>query len=534
MAIIHNPILPGFRPDPSICRVGDDYYIATSTFEWFPGVLIHHSRDLVHWEIVDSPLDRVSQLDMIGNPDSCGIWAPCLSHDGKLFYLIYTDLKNADGIFKDAHNYLVTARNITGPWSEPIYMTSSGFDASLFHDDDGRKWFVNMLWDHRIGKNQFAGILLQEYNHKKKALVGEVKNIFKGTPLKLTEGPHLYKRNGWYYLLTAEGGTFDEHAVTFARSRSIGGPYEVHPQNPILTSFGDKSLILQRAGHASLVETQNGEWYLAHLCGRPLKGNHCVLGRETALQKMRWDDDGWIRLDQGGNRPALDVPGPNLPIYLMQKDQSRDDFDEKTLPLYFQSVRVPMTEDWMSLTARTGYLRLYGRESLASRHRVSLVGRRLAAFDADVEICMEFDPKNFQQMAGLSAYYQTVLYHYLHVTYDEDIGGTALSILTCDRGKYSFPLTKPVPLDRAIRVYLGMSIRHEKMQFRYSLDGRDWNNIGPECDMTILSDEHAIGNPEHCCGFTGAFIALCCQDISGSRIHADFDYLDYREIETSQ
>jgi len=149
MALIRNPILPGFNPDPSILRVGDDYYIATSTFEWFPGVQIHHSKDLANWELVTRPLNRKAQLDMRGDPDSCGVWAPCLTHDGEKFWLVYTDVKRKDGSFKDAHNYIVTADKIEGPWSDPVYVNSSGFDPSLFHDDDGKKYFVNMSWDHR-------------------------------------------------------------------------------------------------------------------------------------------------------------------------------------------------------------------------------------------------------------------------------------------------------------------------------------------------------------------------------------------------
>ena len=170
---IRNPILPGFNPDPSIVRVGDDYYIATSTFEWFPGVQIHHSRDLVHWRLLTRPLTRASQLNMLGDPDSCGIWAPCLSYADGLFWLIYTDVKRygrttqggaAGASLRDTHNYLVTSPRIDGEWSDPVYLNSSGFDPSLFHDDDGRKYLVNMLWDHRPGRNRFAGIVLQEYS----------------------------------------------------------------------------------------------------------------------------------------------------------------------------------------------------------------------------------------------------------------------------------------------------------------------------------------------------------------------------------
>src|SRR5258705_3126622 len=211
MPEIQNPILKGFNPDPSIVRVGDDYYIATSTFEWFPGVQIHHSKDLKNWRLLTRPLNRASQLNMLGDPDSCGIWAPCLSHDGDQFYLIYTDVKRygrtsvggaAGASLRDFHNYMVTCTTIDGEWSEPVYLNSSGFDPSLFHDDDGRKWLVNMLCDHRPGQNRFAGILGQEYSGKERSLTGNRELIFEGTALGLTEAPHLYKRNGYYYLLT--------------------------------------------------------------------------------------------------------------------------------------------------------------------------------------------------------------------------------------------------------------------------------------------------------------------------------------------
>jgi xylan 1,4-beta-xylosidase len=268
---IRNPILRGFNPDPSIVRVGDDYYIATSTFEWYPGVQIHHSRDLVHWRLLTRPLRRASQLDMRGDPDSCGIWAPCLTHHDGLFHLIYTDVKRygrssaagAPGAsLRDFHNYLVTSATIDGDWSDPIYLNSSGFDPSLFHDDDGRKFLVNMLWDHRPAQNRFAGIVLQEYSPAAQRLIGERQIIFAGTPIGFTEAPHLYKRNGWYYLLTAEGGTGWGHAVTMARSRAIDGPYELHPDVYILTARDRPDAPLQRAGHADLVDTPAGQTYI--------------------------------------------------------------------------------------------------------------------------------------------------------------------------------------------------------------------------------------------------------------------------------
>ncbi len=251
---IKNPILPGFNPDPSLLRVGDNFYIANSTFEWFPGVQIHHSRDLIHWRLLTHALNSRAHLEMAGITNSGGIWAPCLSFDQGTFYLIYTVVRHKDGAYKDCPNFLVTSKDILGPWSTPIFLNSSGFDPSLFHDSDGRKWFVNVLWDHRKGKNQFGGILLQEFDLITQKLVGPISNIFKGTPLGVTEGSHLYKRGEYYYLLTAEGGTKWDHAVTMARSKSLLGPYDVDPQNPMLTSRGMPLLELQKSGHASLVD----------------------------------------------------------------------------------------------------------------------------------------------------------------------------------------------------------------------------------------------------------------------------------------
>lgn len=525
---IKNPILPGFNPDPSILRVGDDYYIATSTFEWFPGVQIHHSKDLVHWKLIAHPLNRLSQLNMSGNPCSAGIWAPCLSYDNGVFYLIYTDVKYFDGTVVDCHNYLVTTNDICGDWSDPIFLNSSGFDPSLFHDDDGRKWLLNMLWDFRKGKNRFGGILLQEFSLTEKKLVGPVMNIFKGTELGLTEGPHLYKRNGYYYLLTAEGGTFLEHAVTMARSRNITGPYEVDPCNPILTSRYDCTLQLQRSGHASLVETQNGEWYMVHLCGRPLPSRgRCNLGRETAIQKMTWTNDGWIRLEAGGHKPLVEIPEPSyLPQTPWPQENSRDDFDSGKLNIHFQTLRVPLGEDMLTLTERPGYLRLKGREFLHSKHLQSLIARRQQSFVCTASTCVEFEPVTFQQMAGLVCIYNAMNFYYLCVTHDEELG-KCLNILVSDNKRLEPGLAKPIKLDGVDRCYMKVEVNYDKLQFFYGTDGDHWIPVGGYFDASKLSDEYLEYAKAE--GFTGAFVGLCCQDLSGTRKHADFDFFEYVE-----
>src|SRR6188768_659842 len=416
---VANPILRGFNPDPSIVRVGEDYYIATSTFEWFPGVQIHHSRDLENWRLIARPLRRASQLDLRGDPDSCGVWAPCLTHADGLFHLVYTDVKRygrttaagASGAsLRDFHNYLVTSERIDGDWSEPVYLNSSGFDPSLFHDDDGRTYLLNMLWDHRPGQNRFAGIVLQEYSAKERRLVGERHNIFTGTPLGFTEGPHLYKRDGWYYLITAEGGTGWGHAVTMARSPTLLGPYELHPDVHILTARHRPDVALQRAGHADLVETQSGETYIVYLCGRPLRNRgRCTLGRETAIQKMVWSEDEWLRTLDGQGIPTLETPAPQLPAHPFPPP--REDFYGPNLPLDFQWLRTPYPDELFSLTARPGHLRLFGRETIGSPFSQALVARRLQSHCASVSTIIDFEPGHFQQSAGLVCYYNASKFH---------------------------------------------------------------------------------------------------------------------------
>ena len=227
MLQIKNPVLPGFNADPSIIRVDDTYYIANSTFEWFPGVRLHESKDLVHWNLLPSALSTTTLLDMKGNPSSGGIWAPDLSYaDGK-FWLIYTDVKVTDGSFKDCINYLITAEDIRGPWSDPIVLNTAGFDASLFHDEDGRKYLINQYWDPRSYHHPFYGIMCTEFSEEEGKLIGEPWVIYKGTEDKFTEGPHLYQWNGYYYLFVSYGDLQSDggYQIRQFRSEKPTGPY---------------------------------------------------------------------------------------------------------------------------------------------------------------------------------------------------------------------------------------------------------------------------------------------------------------------
>jgi xylan 1,4-beta-xylosidase len=533
---ITNPILRGFNPDPSIVRVGEDYYIATSTFEWFPGVQIHHSRDLVHWRLLTRPLTRASQLNMLGDPDSCGIWAPCLSYDGGVFYLVYTDVKRygrttvggASGAsLRDFHNYVVTCAQIDGEWSDPVYLNSSGFDPSLFHDDDGRKYLLNMLWDHRPGRNRFAGIVLQEYSVSKQRLIGSRHVIFEGTAIGFTEAPHVYKRHGLYYLLTAEGGTGWGHAVTMARSASLAGPYELHPDTYILTARDRPDLALQRAGHADLVDTPDGDTFIVYLCGRPIPNRgRCTLGRETAMQPMAWGSDGWLRTMEGTGTPTVEAAAPDLPSHPFPATPVREDFDGPDLPIDFQWLRSPWPDELFSLSARPGQLRLYGRETMGSLFRQSLVARRQQAHCYSASTVVDFDPEHFQQMAGLICYYNGTKYHYFHVSHDQ-VAGRHLRVMSALPDHVQADAFTPlVAIPSGVPVHLRAEVDFERLYFGYRVEGHDWTWLPQTFDASILSDEATSpGQPN----FTGAFVGMACQDLAGTGRSADFDFFEYVE-----
>jgi len=564
MASIQNPILPGFFPDPSICRVGDDYYIANSTFEWFPGVPIHHSRDLVNWRLIGHALTRQSQLDLRGIADSAGVWAPSLSYADGQFWLIYTTIRTC-GMgrpFKDIGIYLTTAKDISGPWSEPLVLNSIGFDPSLFHDDDGRKWLLNMEWDFRKGRYRFSGIVIQEYDSKSQKLVGPTTKILKKENI-LCEGPNLYKRDGWYYLMLAEGGTGWNHGISMARSRNILGPYELDPQASVLTSRDDATLTLQKAGHGELVETPAGEWYLAHLAARPLKtsagknpaspdktasaeihaGHRCVLGRETCLQRVEWRD-GWLRLATGGTKAqsSCDAPsqsggGDALVASSGNRETRRggaatfcdegiaairDGFDSLRLDLRWSSLRQPVAESWLSLAERPGWLRLRGGDSLFSLFWQSLLARRVQHFKFTAETHLDFSPTHFTQMAGLICYYNTRQHYYLRVTHDDKFGNV-LGVVLTDDGAYDELADSQIAINDWKQVFLRATVDGVKLQFSASPDSKVWQNIGPELDFSKLSDDYGST-----LRFTGAMVGLCAQDVGGTHAIADFDYFDYR------
>ena len=519
--MIKNPVLTGFHPDPSIICVDGTFYIANSTFEYFPGVAISASRDLANWESIPGPLNTKEMLDMTGNAKSAGIWAPCLSYSDGFFYLVFTDVKNwTFSPFKDTPNYIVKAPSIEGPWSPPIYFNCSGFDPSLFHDEDGKKYMVNMEWDYRKeGDAQFTGILLSEMDPETLKPISEPIKIFKGSERGLVEGPHLYKRNGYYYLLTAEGGTAYAHAMTVARSKHIAGPYEIHPNVHLVSTKDAPDSYLQKTGHGSLCMSPDGRWWAAFLCGRPLdESMRCPLGRETSIAEVVWKED-WPYIKEGGIVPPAYFEGYGEQRVSMNQDYT---FNSKAFQTDFMSLRVPAQYNILE----DGTLRLHGGDSLSSVHQQNMLVRRQTDFSFEAETCLSFSFNHFQKMAGLIYRYDEENQYYLRVAYDEEKQQKCLGILLFDKGNFSMPLGKDeIPVGDG-KLYLRLTVKNRVGEFSYAKEDKQWKAIPYKFDVSILSDEYATPM-----GFTGAFVGMSCQDLMDRTAYADFHYFNYRILD---
>lgn len=515
---VNNPVIPGFHPDPSIVRAGEDYYVATSTFEWFPGIRIYHSRDLANWELVSYGLTQENYVDLTGLDASCGIWAPNLTYDNGLFYLVFTIVYTNRSRFKDTHNYVITASNVVGPWSEPVPLNRSGFDPSIFHDTDGKKYLVNMTLNYRENQNRFSGIDVQEYDYVNGKLVKEPVRVFLGTPRGKTEGPNIMKRGDWYYLVCAEGGTGTNHCVTVARAKNIYGPYEEYPFNPVMTSVGQEDCLLKRAGHGQVIEGVDGNWYMAHLCSRPLKG-YSILGRETGIQNITWTKDGWFQLtnnDNGKPETYFNVP---LEVRVRSDYSERVEFSKGEIPLSYMTLRRSFQTNGIGI--KNGVLRIKGGCSIASKYQQGLLARPLQSFYCDFITAMKFRPRHLNHLAGLLVYYNYDNCYHLRMSRDEK--GVYINLTTIINQEITDYEVSYLPQDYDI-CYLKAEIRYETVQFYYSLDGVNYLETGDIQDMKKISDEHIDGN-----GFTGAMLGVNCEDLQGDGVYADFIYIDYKE-----
>lgn len=390
-ATFENPVIPGFYPDPSVCRVGEDYYLVTSSFEYFPGIPIFHSRDLVHWKQLGHVLDKKSQLPLEGVRSSGGLYAPTIRHHAGRFYVVCTNVRGDVG---PGGNFVVTATRPEGPWSQPKFIDQEGIDPSLFFDADGTVYYTRDGHGPDFSHPLIYGARIDLSKGK---TLGKPKPIFAGTGGVWPEASHLYRVGAYYYLMIAEGGTSYEHSIVVARSKKPLGPFETCPHNPVLGHFGRPRHPIQATGHADLIETQNGDFYAVLLGIRPKGGRFHHLGRETFLVPVTWGEDGWPRFGE----VSVTQTFPNLPASANPAPKPRVEFKGDKLPHEFVFVRNPDPKSF-SLTARKGFLRLSGLPGTASDVApLCFIGKRQQHFDCTFAVQLDFEPCGMADVAGL-------------------------------------------------------------------------------------------------------------------------------------
>jgi xylan 1,4-beta-xylosidase len=499
-----NPILAGFHPDPSLCRVGGDYYLVNSTFSWYPGVPIFHSKDLVNWNLIGHVLDRPSQLNLDGRGVSEGIFAPTISYHDGTFYMI-TTLVGAGG------NFYVTATNPAGPWSDPHWLNDvNGIDPSLFWDSDGHAYIVHNgpPPDDKPLYSGHRAIWLHGFDSTAGACrAGSEKIIINGgtnlsdKPVWI-EGPHLFKRNNYYYISAAQGGTGPQHSQVIFRANSIWGPYEPLDR-PMLTQRDlpdDRANPITCTGHADIVETQAGDWWAAFLACRPYEGtsDRTNIGRETFLIPVKWQNDWPTVLDAGVPVPRV-LRRPTLPpqsaVAVPQHGSFTwtDEFDAPKLSPVWNFLRTPR-EVWYSLTDKPGSLLMTPRAvDLGSKENPSFIARRQqhANFVASTSLAVD---RSSQADAGLVAFQNEKHYFFLGIR-------SAEVFLERADGKTAEVIARTTLPAGAQTLELQITGTGKSYSFQYRQPGGNWITLLGDADASILSTQVAGG-------FVGSYIGL--------------------------
>lgn len=516
LATFTNPVIPGAYPDPGICRVGDDFYLSNSSFEYFPGVPIWHSKDLVHWEHAGFGIQRKSQLNFEGLASSAGAWASSINHHNGIFYLPFTwvDWRMKVG-FK---NVVLTATSPAGPWSDPYTVTDTiwGIDPALFFDDDGKAYW---LMNHpAVGFSHpgASSIMLQEMDLKTMKLVGKPSFIGRGAMLdsKYPEGPKLFKKDDYYYLLVAEGGTGQYHAVTISRSKNIVGPYENYEGNPILTH---RSLAYTHPyiniGHADMVETSKGEWWMVCLGSRPLAGKDNILGRETFLVPVQWKKGEWPIVNPGYGQVRQVEKMPNLPKKETPAPLNRDEFDSTNLSHVWTFIRTPQT-DFYSLRKGAIQINLLPQQ-LNKVGSPAFIGQRLKYRSGEATTKLTFSTKVKNEESGL------VIYKSEKAFVKFVIGNKQISIIqqkdSLEKMLYTIPTT-------AKSTELKVIQKENRFSFSYKTEIGTWTTALDDYNGSIFSVEQSGG-------FMGTFVGIYAgsRGIS-SKNSSTFDYFEYKPL----
>ncbi len=528
-----NPIIRGYNADPSICRVGSNYYLATSSSEYFPGIPIYQSKDLVNWKMIGHALDGLSQLNLSNVDCTRGVFAPTLRYHEGIYYIIST--LTGVPVGKPAGNFIVTAKNPAGPWSEPVWLPEAqGIDPSLFFDDDGKVYYQGNYSPQPKKWNNHRNLWLQEFDLKNMKLTGKKVDILDGSDfyqkgnidggikegVDFFEAPHLYKKEGKYYLVAGHGGTFQNHAVSVWRSEHIFGPYEMNPANPILTHRDlPTTHPITSTGHADLVQTQKGEWWMVYLARRPYGGDIHILGRETFLSPIDWSG-AWPVVNPTGNtgRGELFFERPDLKDKKWKSETAPDEFNDRTLNPCWTFIRTPLSK-WWSLTERKGFLRLQLRPEMISEIvNPSFIGRRQESPNCSATIKMEFVPESDNEEAGLVV--ERDKDNYFRFTLGNETGRTVLRLIQRRSAKSEDDQIAKRSVNSG-SIYLKISTVDVFYTFSYSANGKDWNVLENKLDGSFLGMPGA-GR------FTGTFIGMYASaNGEPSNNHVDFDWFEY-------
>ncbi|MFD2034686.1 glycoside hydrolase family 43 protein [Belliella marina] len=498
-----NPVITGMNPDPSICRVGDDFYLVTSTFEYFPGLPIYHSKDLVNWKLVGHALSRQSNNPLMGASSSGGNFAPAIRYHDGTFYISCTNYggKGSEGVF------YVTATDPAGDWSDPVWVGNWFVDPSMMFANDSLYW---------ISPNNKGDFSVGTFDPNAKKFVEPLQLVASGLGGASPEAPHMYKINDYYYLISAEGGTGYEHRSVIQRSTSPYGPFEPSPYNPVISNMDNPESPFQAIGHSDFVQLQDGSWWLVCLGIRPIEGNYHHLGRETFLAPITWTPDGW---PIAGDRGVMleEFPVPNLPEHIWEKESVRDDFDSSDLRLLWNFLRNPHDTDW-SLTENLGYLRLNGSKiSFREKDSPAFVARRQTAFNMAASTKVNFTPVAPNEEAGL-------------VIRGNDENHLSLVITMRDGKRVAMyrEFLKGDEKDTEVMeisegdITLRITASESQYEFWVQEEGKPAVSLGTS-PTKVLSTE--VLN-----GFTGVYIGMYASGNGSANTNpADFDWFDFEE-----
>ena len=501
-----NPVKRGFFPDPSVVRVNDDYYMVNSTFQYFPAIAISHSKDLVHWETIGHAITENEYLDLSDILDSRGIWAPDISYYNNKFY-IFATLRHNDDNVPMRSQLMMCSDKPEGPYSKPVILPVDNIDPSHFVDDDGKHYMIIA-----------PGITVVPLSDDCTKVIGEPVQVWAGTGERCPEGPHILKKDGWYYAILAEGGTGYGHGINVGRSRNLFGTYEPCPYNPVMRQTEPDALI-QRTGHGKLVQTQNGDWYCTYLCGRRNGGNYTTIGRETALDPVTWTEDGWFLIN-GGKGPSNEQSLPNLP-----KDgyteNTYEDFT-KPLSLNWEWVRNPDNSKWH--TDKNGLTLITTAGELSDVSAKNTLVRRETELKYTAETLMDFTPEKEGQKAGLLCYYSTVTYACVSKKIKD---GKHILSLDINRNQGEEHITDTEIENKP--VFIKVCVDGLSRKWYYSYDRINYILLGTLENCIYLCDEGVPGDRKR---HTGTLVGVfankgnCVEDAA-----AKFTFFDYRPLE---